>query len=32
MFSLHLRADEKFLAQSVFPGSEGVKPMAGLVA
>ena len=28
----HLRADEKSLAQSVFPGSEGVKPMAGLVA
>ena len=28
----HLRADEKLLAQSVFPGSEAVKPMAGLVA
>ena len=28
----HLRADERALAQSVFPGSDGVKPMAGLVA
>ncbi len=28
----HLRADEKTLAQSVFPGSEAVKPMTGLVA
>ena len=28
----HLRADEKVLAQTVFPGSEAVKPMAGLVA
>jgi uncharacterized protein (DUF1501 family) len=28
----HLRADEKMLAQTVFPGSEAVKPMAGLVA
>ncbi len=28
----HLRADEKALAQTVFPGSDGVKPMAGLVA
>jgi uncharacterized protein (DUF1501 family) len=28
----HLRADEKALAQTVFPGSEAVKPMAGLVA
>jgi uncharacterized protein (DUF1501 family) len=28
----HLRADERALAQSVFPGSEAVKPMAGLVA
>jgi uncharacterized protein (DUF1501 family) len=28
----HLRADEKALAQTVFPGSEGVTPMAGLVA
>jgi uncharacterized protein (DUF1501 family) len=28
----HLRADEKVLAQSVFPGSEAVKPMTGLVA
>ncbi len=27
----HLRADERALAQTVFPGSEGVKPMAGLV-
>ena len=27
----HLRADERALAQNVFPGSEGVKPMAGLV-
>ena len=27
----HLRADERTLAASVFPGSEGVKPMAGLV-
>jgi uncharacterized protein (DUF1501 family) len=27
----HLRADEKVLAQTVFPGSEAVKPMAGLV-
>jgi len=27
----HLRADEKALAQTVFPGSEAVKPMAGLV-
>jgi uncharacterized protein (DUF1501 family) len=27
----HLRADERVLAQSVFPGSDGVKPMAGLV-
>jgi uncharacterized protein (DUF1501 family) len=27
----HLRADERALAQSVFPGSEAVKPMAGLV-
>jgi uncharacterized protein (DUF1501 family) len=28
----HLRADERALAQNVFPGSEGVKPMAGLMA
>jgi uncharacterized protein (DUF1501 family) len=28
----HLRADEKTLAQTVFPGSGAVKPMAGLVA
>ncbi len=28
----HLRADDRALAQSVFPGSDGVKPMAGLVA
>ncbi len=27
----HLRADERTLAQNVFPGSDGVKPMAGLV-
>jgi uncharacterized protein (DUF1501 family) len=27
----HLRADERALAEDVFPGSEGVKPMAGLV-
>jgi len=27
----HLRADERALAQNVFPGSDGVKPMAGLV-
>lgn len=27
----HLRADEKALTQTVFPGSEAVKPMAGLV-
>ena len=27
----HLRADERALAQSVFPGSEAVKPMAGSV-
>ena len=27
----HLRADEKALAQTVFPGSEAVKPMSGLV-
>ena len=28
----HLRADERALASSVFPGSEAAKPMAGLVA
>jgi uncharacterized protein (DUF1501 family) len=28
----HLRADERALAQNVFPGSDGVKPMAGLLA
>ena len=28
----HLRADERALAQNVFPGSEALKPMAGLVA
>jgi uncharacterized protein (DUF1501 family) len=28
----HLRADERVLAQNVFPGSDGVRPMAGLVA
>jgi uncharacterized protein (DUF1501 family) len=28
----HLRADERALAASVFPGSDGVRPMAGLVA
>jgi uncharacterized protein (DUF1501 family) len=27
----HLRADERTLAQNVFPGSDGVKPMPGLV-
>jgi uncharacterized protein (DUF1501 family) len=27
----HLRADDRVLAQNVFPGSDGVKPMAGLV-
>jgi uncharacterized protein (DUF1501 family) len=27
----HLRADERVLAQNVFPGSDGVAPMAGLV-
>jgi len=27
----HLRADEHSLAQNVFPGSDGVKPMAGLL-
>jgi len=28
----HLSADDRVLAQNVFPGSDGVKPMAGLVA
>lgn len=28
----HLRADEKALAETVFPGSTGVKAMAGLIA
>jgi uncharacterized protein (DUF1501 family) len=28
----HLRADDRALAQSAFPGSDGVKPMLGLVA
>ncbi len=28
----HLRADDRALGQSVFPGSDAVKPMAGLVA
>jgi len=28
----HLRADDRTLARSVFPGSDSVKPMAGLVA
>lgn len=28
----HLRADERMLAAAVFPGSEQIKPMAGLVA
>jgi uncharacterized protein (DUF1501 family) len=27
----HLRADERMLAQNVFPGSDSVRPMAGLV-
>ena len=27
----HLRADERALAQDVFPGSDAVKPLAGLV-
>jgi uncharacterized protein (DUF1501 family) len=27
----HLRADDRALAQNVFPGSDGVKPMPGLV-
>lgn len=28
----HLRVDERALAQNVFPGSDGVKPMPGLVS
>lgn len=28
----HLRADERVMAQNVFPGSDAVKPMAGLLA
>jgi uncharacterized protein (DUF1501 family) len=28
----HLRADERVLAQTVFPGSEAIKPMAGLMS
>jgi len=28
----HLRADERVLASTVFPGSEHVKPLAGLLA
>jgi uncharacterized protein (DUF1501 family) len=28
----HLRADDRALAENVFPGSGGVKPMVGLVA
>jgi uncharacterized protein (DUF1501 family) len=27
----HLRADDRALAQNIFPGSEGARPMAGLV-
>jgi len=27
----HLRADERALAENVFPGSAGVRPMTGLV-
>jgi uncharacterized protein (DUF1501 family) len=27
----HLRADERVLAENIFPGSAGVKPMAGLL-
>jgi uncharacterized protein (DUF1501 family) len=27
----HLRADERALAENVFPGSVGVRPMTGLV-
>jgi uncharacterized protein (DUF1501 family) len=28
----HLRADDRMLAADAFPGSDGVRPMAGLVA
>jgi uncharacterized protein (DUF1501 family) len=28
----HLRADERTLAAAVFPGSDAVKPMMGLIA
>ena len=28
----HLRADERLLADNVFPGSRDVKPLSGLVA
>ncbi len=28
----HVRADDRTLAQTVFPGSEAIKPMAGLVS
>jgi uncharacterized protein (DUF1501 family) len=28
----HLRVDDRSMAQNVFPGSDGVKPMAGLLA
>jgi uncharacterized protein (DUF1501 family) len=28
----HLRADDRALAQNVFPGSDGVRPTAGLIA
>jgi uncharacterized protein (DUF1501 family) len=27
----HLHADERALAENIFPGSAGVKPMAGLI-
>jgi uncharacterized protein (DUF1501 family) len=27
----HLRADDRALAQNIFPGSDGVKPMTGLI-
>ena len=27
----HLRADDRALAETVFPGSKNVKPLAGLV-
>ena len=28
----HLRADERAFAQNVFPGSDAIKPMSGLLA